>query len=773
MDDLLICPVCLDSYKDPKTLGCLHSFCCKCLESCRRPYRRDITCPICKKVTALSPMGVQGLQNDFRIQQIRDILINRPNSPGTSSEDVSVVNTPNFEAKTCDLCKSQMKVTTANSHCIQCYMYFCESCSSMHNSNPLFASHHMINMKERQATDTLFCKNHRDHPVRYFCKPCSLMMCTICTMSHSPEHAPEPLEKGIIDKYRQELHESLKTVKSKLSEVKSRSKYLEAMKQSQQRALFCAQQAIREKAEELVSCIREQEERLLMEAHEKIDSKMKENGVPKLGEISFHQSSMESLYADIQRVIQGSPQDCLISYDDLISRMRGISDTSLPSIQKRKKSRSTVKFVPATSDIHNIIGKLQEFSLSETESSEEEEYSASPPSGGFISPKSKSQVVPRRTSSIINAIASSRKSEVKIGKVKAYSQSPPPLTECPPTSPSSSSTATVTVDDIIDITGGGAGSPGNAGDASPSSPAGSPPCPSSPCQDSESRAAVACQPRLLYKVDQVGGWPGRISSPSSLAFVQDGAIVIAECENRLQIFDKTGHSVRIIAWGKVKPQCVAVSAEGKIYITDKKDRCVKIFELSGEMISTWTAGQFSSPAGIAVSSSGHVVVTDLDCNNITLFNPDGTVVKKFGSWGSADYQFNHPTHITVDRQDNIIVSDSGNSCIKIYDKEGNFKNKFTLQSSKQGFLRRPQGVVAVSHGNLLICDRDNHRLSLFSNDGKFLRHVMTKQDALRYPCDVALDSDNQLVAVVESHSGFLSKDPHHAIKLFHLQGDVL
>ena len=88
LDDLLTCAVCLDEYKDPKTLLCLHSFCFKCLENCKRAYRRDVTCPVCKKVTPLSGFGVGGLQNDFRIQQIRDILLNRPNSPGTSVEDV-------------------------------------------------------------------------------------------------------------------------------------------------------------------------------------------------------------------------------------------------------------------------------------------------------------------------------------------------------------------------------------------------------------------------------------------------------------------------------------------------------------------------------------------------------------------------------------------------------------------------------------------------------------------------------------------------------------
>ena len=93
--------------------------------------------------------------------------------------------------------------------------------------------------------------------MRYFCKPCGLMLCTICTMEHNSEHSPEPLEKGIIEKYKMELQNSLQKIKSRLSEVKSKTKYLETLKQSHQRALYDAQESIRKKTEEVIAAIRE------------------------------------------------------------------------------------------------------------------------------------------------------------------------------------------------------------------------------------------------------------------------------------------------------------------------------------------------------------------------------------------------------------------------------------------------------------------------------------------------------------------------------------
>jgi len=274
--------------------------------------------------------------------------------------------------------------------------------------------------------------------------------------------------------------------------------------------------------------------------------------------------------------------------------------------------------------------------------------------------------------------------------------------------------------------------------------------------------------KLVFKIDQIGGWPGRITSPSSVAFLPDGNLVISECENRLQVFDSAGHSIRIMGWGKMKPQTVVINREGQLVLTDKKDQCVKVFDMNGDAVSTWGTGLFASPSGIAVSSNGNVIVTDLETNNVSIHSPDGGVISQFGSWGSGDYQFNHPTHVTVDQQDNIIVSDAGNSLIKVYNKNGAFVQKFSLLSGKQGLLRRPHGVAADNIGNILIADHDNHRISLFSSEGKFLHHLMTKQDGIRYPTAICFDRNYKHIAVVESHVGFMSKDPHHAVKVYQL-----
>ena len=49
----LECPVCLDTLKKPKLLGCTHTFCLECLETLVKEENdvKKIICPTCREVT--------------------------------------------------------------------------------------------------------------------------------------------------------------------------------------------------------------------------------------------------------------------------------------------------------------------------------------------------------------------------------------------------------------------------------------------------------------------------------------------------------------------------------------------------------------------------------------------------------------------------------------------------------------------------------------------------------------------------------------------------
>ena len=46
-----------------------------------------------------------------------------------------------------------------------------------------------------------------------------------------------------------------------------------------------------------------------------------------------------------------------------------------------------------------------------------------------------------------------------------------------------------------------------------------------------------------------------------------------------------------------------------------------------------------SARGVAVDDQGYIIVGDSGNNRIQVFEPDGTFLKAFGSWGSQDGEF--------------------------------------------------------------------------------------------------------------------------------------
>ena len=64
----LICPVCCEIYKMPKSLPCYHSFCEQCLAKLQEDSK--VKCPTCSKTSIAPAGGVTELPSNFFIDRI-------------------------------------------------------------------------------------------------------------------------------------------------------------------------------------------------------------------------------------------------------------------------------------------------------------------------------------------------------------------------------------------------------------------------------------------------------------------------------------------------------------------------------------------------------------------------------------------------------------------------------------------------------------------------------------------------------------------------------
>ncbi|XP_052784224.1 tyrosine-protein kinase SRK3-like isoform X1 [Mya arenaria] len=77
-EDFLSCKICLEPYRRPKALPCLHSFCEHCLSDYVRRNSGSrsgyFACPMCRKEVKIPPGGIQDFQDNFILLSLSDTL---------------------------------------------------------------------------------------------------------------------------------------------------------------------------------------------------------------------------------------------------------------------------------------------------------------------------------------------------------------------------------------------------------------------------------------------------------------------------------------------------------------------------------------------------------------------------------------------------------------------------------------------------------------------------------------------------------------------------
>ena len=87
--EMLTCAICMEEFRSPRSLPCLHTFCQTCLGDylVRKHVRpgTSFACPTCRETVVLPKQGVTGLRSNFLIQSMLGLLETKTEVP---EEDV-------------------------------------------------------------------------------------------------------------------------------------------------------------------------------------------------------------------------------------------------------------------------------------------------------------------------------------------------------------------------------------------------------------------------------------------------------------------------------------------------------------------------------------------------------------------------------------------------------------------------------------------------------------------------------------------------------------
>lgn len=169
---------------------------------------------------------------------------------------------------------------------------------------------------------------------------------------------------------------------------------------------------------------------------------------------------------------------------------------------------------------------------------------------------------------------------------------------------------------------------------------------------------------------------------------------------------------------------IALDSADNMYILNSANGTIQKFTNDGRHVSTWgqTLGQgefgyqdpLVRPQSLAVSSTGNVYVADTDNHRIVKYTNNGEIVSSWGIEGIESGEFSYPAGIALDSSENVYVADSDNNRIQKFTSEGKFLMAWGSRGSDKGKFLQPIGIAIDSSGNVYVADSQNSRVQVFA-----------------------------------------------------------
>ena len=161
--------------------------------------------------------------------------------------------------------------------------------------------------------------------------------------------------------------------------------------------------------------------------------------------------------------------------------------------------------------------------------------------------------------------------------------------------------------------------------------------------------------------------------PTDVAVAPDGSFYVSDGyrNSRVVRFSKEGRY--LFSWGRKGnrpgefdvPHSIARDAAGQIYVADRSNARIQVFDSVGHFLAEWKGSELGRPWAVRVGPEGYLYVVDggdqpeapPDRARVLKLTREGRVIESFGSFGNYDGQFVWPHAVASAPGGTVYVGD--------------------------------------------------------------------------------------------------------------------
>lgn len=203
---------------------------------------------------------------------------------------------------------------------------------------------------------------------------------------------------------------------------------------------------------------------------------------------------------------------------------------------------------------------------------------------------------------------------------------------------------------------------------------------------------------------------------------------------------------------------VAVDSRDRVYVFNRGDHPLIIFEQDGTFVEAWGEGLFTRPHGLTIvkdKEHGEVLYcVDDDGHWIGKFTKDGKLLSQIGERDKSapahsGEPFNRPTKVAIDpiTGDLYITDGYGNARVHKFTPEGQHLFSWGDYGVENGEFNLPHSVCTGRAGTVYVADRENHRIQLFNDQGGYI----TQWNNMHRPCALYVHNNLAYVGHLPTH----------------------